>query len=126
MSDMADRISVAKRLGMHPHLTGDAEFSGLTEGKHYEVVAYTDWSDYFVPTLVQWQHTNHADDLSEREQSVEAARNALEQVKTAPDGGTRLQAVREQLQQALEEEADTRYHVRQALQLVKAAEEDHR
>ena len=42
----------------------------------------------------------------------------------APDGGTSLQAIREQLQQALDEESDTAFHIRQALQLVRAAEED--
>jgi len=44
----------------------------------------------------------------------------------APDGGTSLQAIRDQLEQALEDETDTRFHVRQALQLVEAAEEDSR
>lgn len=81
MSELADRVSLAKRLGMHPHLSGDAEFSRLEEGTHYDVVAYTDWADYFVPTMVQWLHTNHVDQLTDPDRSVEAAREALEQVE---------------------------------------------
>lgn len=77
MSNLADRVSLAKRLGMHPHMTGDAEFAALTEGEHYEVVAYTDWADYFVPTVVQWNGGDEVDQLTDPEASVAAAREVL-------------------------------------------------
>jgi len=80
MTDLADRVSLAKRLGMHPHIGGDAEFARLQEGTHYDVVAYTDWADYFVPTVVQWAHRDEVDQLTDREASVEAAREALQEV----------------------------------------------
>jgi hypothetical protein len=80
MSELADRVSLARRLGMHPHDTGDAEFERLQEGTHYDVVAYTDWADYFVPTVVQWAHSNHVDQLTDPERSVAAAREALQEV----------------------------------------------
>ncbi|RCU47905.1 hypothetical protein DU504_11745 [Haloplanus salinus] len=28
--------------------------SDVSEGEHYEVLAYTDWADLFIPTVVKW------------------------------------------------------------------------
>jgi len=78
MSEMADRVGVAKRLGMHPQVSGDIEFSRLEEGVHYEVVAYTDWCDQFVPTVVCWHHTGDVDWLDDPEASIAHARSAVE------------------------------------------------
>ena len=33
------------------------------EGKHYSVLAYTDWADQFIPTTVKWNH-GEVDDLT--------------------------------------------------------------
>ena len=77
MSDLAARVRVAKRLGMHPQVHGDSEFGRLSEGEHYEVVAYTDWADLFVPTVVQWHHTDEVDRLTDASASVANARDAL-------------------------------------------------
>ena len=52
MSDdisIAGRIHNAKAAGMHPMMASD-----VSEGKHYEVLAYTDWADLFIPTVVKW------------------------------------------------------------------------
>jgi hypothetical protein len=83
MSDLSDRVSTAKRLGMHPHLSGDIEFTALTEGEHYDVVAYTDWADYFVPTVVRWDGADEVDQLTDPEASVAAAREALGRTEVA-------------------------------------------
>jgi len=76
-AELSDRVALAKRLGMHPHLGGDGAFARLEEGAHYEVVAYTDWADYFVPTVVQWAGRDGVDRLTDPEASVAAAREAL-------------------------------------------------
>lgn len=51
MSDIsiAGRIHNAKAVGMHPMMQSD-----VSEGEHYEVLAYTDWADLFIPTVVRW------------------------------------------------------------------------
>jgi DNA-directed RNA polymerase subunit RPC12/RpoP len=38
------------------------------EGKHYTVLAYTDWADQFIPTVIQWNH-GEVDDLSDMAKS---------------------------------------------------------
>lgn len=76
-SEIADRVRVAKRLGMHPQMSGDVEFSQLREGKHYEVVAYTDWCDLFVPTVIEWAHSGEVDRLTAADESLANARRAL-------------------------------------------------
>lgn len=41
---------------------------GLKEGEHYEVLAYTDWGDTFVPTIVKWK-TGEVDDFSDEKRT---------------------------------------------------------
>lgn len=73
MSDMADRVSVAKEIGLHPQL-GPWD---ITEGEHYEVIAYTDWADMFVPTIIEWADGTQ-DDLTDARQTRQHKQRILE------------------------------------------------
>lgn len=79
--DQADRVSLAKEIGLHPHL-GPHD---INEGEHYSVVTYTDWADYFVPTAVRWVHTDEVDDLTDPELSRENKREAKAHVRSVPN-----------------------------------------
>jgi len=46
------RIDVSYDVLGHPY----HESRPVEEGRHYKVLAYTDWADTFVPTVVQWNH----------------------------------------------------------------------
>jgi len=46
------------------------------EGKHYTVLAYTDWADQFIPTVIKWNH-GEVDDLTNLAKSQENRDHAL-------------------------------------------------
>jgi len=71
MDELRDRIEVAKNLGLHPLVGSDLE-----EGTHYTVLAYTDWADLFIPTIVKWRH-GPTDDLTDPETSKQHKQQAL-------------------------------------------------
>jgi len=75
--ELRERVRVAKQLGMHPQVAGDDEFRGLEEGTHYDVVAYTDWGDQFVPTVVEWSHNGTVDRLDDEAAAIRKAREVL-------------------------------------------------
>jgi len=52
-------------------------FRDLEEGEHYTVIAYTDWADVFVPTLIRWDNGT-VDNLSDRQESIENAHDVLQ------------------------------------------------
>lgn len=70
-ADTADRVRVARNLGLHPLIDSDLE-----EGTHYTVLAYTDWADMFVPTIVKWNH-GPVDDLTDPATSKQHKKQAL-------------------------------------------------
>jgi hypothetical protein len=53
--------------------------SDVEEGVHYEVLAYTDWADLFVPTIVEWKNgeqdrfTDPAVTRRNKRESIQAA-----------------------------------------------------
>jgi len=70
---------VALRVGNAQNFVGDnlypARFGlGLEEGKDYEVLAYSDWADTFVPTVVKWR-TGEVDDFSDEKKTREIISN---------------------------------------------------
>lgn len=72
-ADTADRVRLARKLGLHPLVDSDLE-----EGTHYTVLAYTDWADMFVPTIVKWRH-GPTDDLTDPATSKQHKQAALKQ-----------------------------------------------
>lgn len=76
---MRKRIDTARGLGLHPMYKGFEDYRDLEEGTHYEVLAYTDWADVFVPTVVKWSN-GKVDSLTDRKQSITNAEEALRKV----------------------------------------------
>ncbi|MFH2111684.1 MAG: hypothetical protein ABIJ47_10555 [Candidatus Bathyarchaeota archaeon] len=52
----------------------------VEEGKHYKTLAYTDWADTFVPTVIQWNH-GAVDSFTDPAKSRENQRKALQHAK---------------------------------------------
>lgn len=78
---MADRIDVARALGLHP-LQQD---TALEEGTHYDVLAYTDWADLFVPTIIKWRH-GPTDNLTDLQTSAQHKQQALRDADRTDQG----------------------------------------
>lgn len=75
--DIADRIDVARAIGLHPLQQDDT----LKEGTHYTVLAYTDWTDLFIPTLIKWRH-GPTDDLTDLQTSERHKQQAIRDAQT--------------------------------------------
>lgn len=88
MSDdeIADRVENSSKVIGHAHNITHANSSmegadearsrlPVLEGVHYEVVAYTDWADYFVPTIVMWEN-GEMDLFADLETSLENRRES--------------------------------------------------
>jgi len=50
---VSDRVDVSYDVLGHPQA---ARRPLAREGTHYEVLAYTDWADRFIPTVIKWNH----------------------------------------------------------------------
>jgi predicted RNA-binding Zn-ribbon protein involved in translation (DUF1610 family) len=63
-------IGVGKRVDVSYEVLGHPQQVSrpAEEGKHYTVLAYTDWADQFIPTVIQWNH-GEVDDLSDMAKS---------------------------------------------------------
>ena len=72
---MAGRVHTAKENGMHPQVSSDVE-----EGTHYKVLAYTDWADQFIPTVVEWAN-GELDSFIDPAVSRNNRREAIQQVE---------------------------------------------
>jgi DNA-directed RNA polymerase subunit RPC12/RpoP len=57
---VSKRVDVSYEVLGHPQSAS----KGAEEGKHYTVLAYTDWADQFIPTIIQWNH-GEVDDLTD-------------------------------------------------------------
>jgi hypothetical protein len=53
----------------------------VEEGVHYTTLAYTDWGDTFVPTVVKWNH-GAVDSFTDPAKSMENQRKALQHKAT--------------------------------------------
>ena len=74
MKQVGDRVDTATRILDLDHM---GKTKGVVkEGEHYSVLAYTDWANKFVPTVIKWNH-GAVDDLSDRKRSIIHLENAL-------------------------------------------------
>jgi hypothetical protein len=76
---IAGRVRTAQDNGMHP-----VQESEVEEGRHYEVLSYTDWADLFIPTRVRWAN-GETDDFTDpavsdtnRRESIRAVNHGKE------------------------------------------------
>ena len=75
--EVGDRVHNARAVIGSPYCKGDYP---VKEGKHFTVLAYTDWADDFVPTVVAWKMkdgTTIPDNFSDLKQSKKNAEMAL-------------------------------------------------
>lgn len=63
---------------------------GVEEGIHYECLAYTDWADTMVATVVKWRN-GKVDDFSDLDASIKNATESVEIVKGEPQTMEKLQ-----------------------------------
>jgi len=70
--DIGDRIDVSYDVLGHPQ----QREKPVEEGNHYTVLAYTDWADQFIPTVIKWNH-GEIDNFTDRRLSVENRLKAI-------------------------------------------------
>jgi hypothetical protein len=63
--DVDDRVDTSCEVLGHPQQASKP----VEEGKHYEVLAYTDWGDTSVPTVVRWSN-GEVDDFTDPRRSL--------------------------------------------------------
>ena len=104
------------------------------EGKHYTVLAYTDWADQFIPTVIKWNHgaIDNLTNLSKSrknleksyqylaEQKIEAAKKKTvskpkAQVKSMDEINSFYDEVRRRQDKAPMDTRDTEYQVNNGL-----------
>ncbi|MFH2111232.1 MAG: hypothetical protein ABIJ47_08250 [Candidatus Bathyarchaeota archaeon] len=92
-AEVGRRIDVSYDVLGHPY----HRIKPVGEGKHYETLAYTDWCDTFVPTVVKWNHgavdsfTDPAKSRENQRQALQYARsNGMSQSIKLPVGGGTL------------------------------------
>jgi hypothetical protein len=79
---ISERIEASHAALGHPHNDCE-EFRHklpVTEGTHYDVLAYTIWADYFTATVVEWHIgscTDVTDSFSDTERSMAYQNAAL-------------------------------------------------
>lgn len=86
-AEVGKRIDVSYDVLGHPQQAKKP----VEEGEHYEVLAYTDWGDALVPTVVKWSH-GAVDSFTDPAKSREYQRKALGHAKAAelPVGGATI------------------------------------
>ena len=72
-TDISQRVDASYNVLGHPQ---SANPPRAQEGTHYEVLAYTDWADRFIPTVIKWNH-GEVDDLTDHQQSLKNKTKAL-------------------------------------------------
>ena len=72
---VGNRVRTSYEVLGHPQST----IKPAREGVHYKVLAYTDWGDQFIPTVIQWNHGEVDDltDLGKSRKNLEKARKHL-------------------------------------------------
>ena len=94
--DVGERINVSYDVLGHPQQASRP----VEESKHYTVLAYTDWADTMVPTVIQWNH-GAVDSFTDPRKSQENQRKALQRM-TIPELKKGFQAMKK----AAEEEKE--------------------
>ena len=80
MADIGLRVQTSYDVLGHPQ----SSYKSAIEGTHFEVLAYTDWADQFVPTVVKW-NTGVVDDFRD---ARESRFNAMDAKRLAFFGST--------------------------------------
>ena len=75
---MGERINVSYDVLGHPQQASRP----VEESKHYTVLAYTDWADTMVPTVVKWNH-GEVDDLTNPGKSLLNQSRAIQHAKSS-------------------------------------------
>lgn len=70
---ITERVSTSYDIIGHPQQASKP----VEEGRHYEVLAYTDWADSMIPTVVKWRH-GEIDDFTSPEKSRQNRATAIE------------------------------------------------
>lgn len=80
-ADTAERVNNSTDVLGHPHIHHDShpEDPPVSEGDEFDVLAYTMWGDYHVPTVVRWAH-GEVDRFDDRDESFENRRRAKQEV----------------------------------------------
>ena len=73
MSEISKRVSTSYDIVGHPQQA----LKPVEEGRHYTVLAYTDWADSFIPTVIKWNH-GEVDSFTDREKSRQSQQKALQ------------------------------------------------
>jgi len=74
METLNERVKTSYEVIGHPQ----QRTRPVEEGKHYTVLAYTDWADSFIPTMIRWNH-GELDDFTDLEKSRQNQAKALEE-----------------------------------------------
>lgn len=108
--EVGKRVNVSYDVLGHPyHRTKPVE-----EGKHYTVLAYTDWADTFVPTVIQWNHgevdsfTNPGKSLLNQSRAIQHAKaSSMSQSIRLPESKIpELKEAVQQMKKAAKEEKE--------------------
>ena len=75
------RIDVSYDVLGHPY----HRVKPVEEAKHYETLAYTDWGDTFVPTVIKWNH-GEVDSFTDLRKSRENQAKALQHARVSGMG----------------------------------------
>lgn len=75
--EVYDRAKTSMQVIGNPK-PGEPGKDGVTEGEHYDVLAYTDYADMFIPTVVHWQN-GETDSFEDLETSEKNKQESLEQ-----------------------------------------------
>lgn len=72
---------VGERVDVSRDVLGDVNYTSkellpVLEGVHYKVLAYTDWADVFIPTIIKWNF-GAVDDFDDKEKSFKNRKKAL-------------------------------------------------
>ena len=80
MSEISESVSTSYDIVGHPQQASKP----VEEGKHYTVLAYTNWADSFIPTVIKWNH-GEVDSFTDPEKSRQSQRRALQEELEAED-----------------------------------------
>ena len=75
---MGKRIDISYDVLGHPQQASRP----VEEGKHYTVLAYTDWADTLVPTVVKWSH-GEVDSFTDPQKSLLNRSRAIQHAKSS-------------------------------------------
>jgi len=77
MNNISERVSTSYDIVGHPQQASKP----VEEGRHYKVLAYTDWADSLIPTVIKWNH-GEVDNFTNPEKSRQNQAKAKEHEET--------------------------------------------